>query len=126
MIHLQNAFSSFSVSDLKAAEGFYRDRLGLKVVKTPEGLEIKLSNDFSVFIYPKANHEPATFTVLNFRVPNIEKAVAELKENDIRLEHYSNPPTGQDGIFRGETGPAAIAWFKDPAGNILSILQEKA
>jgi predicted enzyme related to lactoylglutathione lyase len=118
------AFSSFSVKDLKQAKQFYGDTLGLKVSDTPEG-GLELNTDgASVFLYPKPNHTPASFTVLNFHVDDIEAAVKEIKALGIQLEQYNLPDlkTDESGIFRGP-GPQ-IAWFKDPSGNILSVLEE--
>ena len=118
------AFSSFSVKDLKQAKQFYGETLGLKVSDTPEGgLELNTSGA-SVFLYPKPNHTPASFTVLNFHVDDIEAAVKEIKALGIQLEQYNLPDmkTDESGIFRGP-GPQ-IAWFKDPSGNILSVLEE--
>ena len=119
------AFSSFSVNDLAKAKEFYGNILGLDVSQAPEGLQIKLADGLNVFLYPKPNHSPATFTVLNFPVDNIDQAVDELKMRGIRLEQYNQPEikTDQKGIMRGP-GPQ-IAWFKDPAGNVLSVVQEK-
>lgn len=115
-------FSSFSVNDLKKAKEFYGGTLGLEVNETKEGLELQLAGN-TVFIYPKPNHTPASFTVLNFSVDDIDKAVDELGELGLSLEHYNLPDlkTDKRGIARGP-GPK-IAWFKDPAGNILSILE---
>ena len=117
-------FSSFSVNDLKSAKAFYGDTLGLDVNETKEGLELNLEGN-TVFIYPKPNHTPASFTVLNFSVDDIEEAVAELDRLGLTLEHYNLPDlkTDNQGIMRGP-GPQ-IAWFKDPAGNILSVLEDK-
>ena len=117
-------FSSFSVNDLKKAKDFYGGTLGLEVAETPEGLELHLAGN-TVFIYPKPNHTPASFTVLNFSVNDIEEAVGEIEALGLRLEHYDLPDlkTDKRGIARGP-GPK-IAWFKDPAGNILSVLQMK-
>ncbi len=116
------AFSSFSVNDLKQASEFYGQTLGLNVTETPEGLELRLPGS-TVFIYPKPNHEPASFTVLNFSVESVEKAVDEIGRLGLRLEQYDLPDLKTDdrGIARGP-GPK-IAWFKDPAGNILSVLE---
>ncbi len=117
------AFSSFSVNDLKKAKEFYGGTLGLGVTETPEGLELKLTGGNTVFLYPKANHVPASSTVLNFPVNDIEEAVDQLVEVGLRLERYDLPDlkTDKRGIARGP-GPQ-IAWFKDPAGNILSVLE---
>jgi len=121
MLQDGKAFSSFSVKDLEAAKKFYGETLGLSVKKTPEGLDLL---DGRVFLYGKPNHQPATFTVLNFAVENIESAVAELKKRGVQFESYDMPDlkTGPDHIARGPHGPK-IAWFKDPDGNILSVLE---
>lgn len=118
------SFSSFSVNDLEKAKDFYSQTLGLNVKETPEGLELHTGNN-TVFLYPKPNHTPATFTVLNFAVDDIEEAVDELEALGVSLEHYKLPDmkTDERGIFRGHPGPQ-IAWFKDPAGNILSVLED--
>jgi predicted enzyme related to lactoylglutathione lyase len=118
-------FSSFSVNDLRRAKEFYGETLGLEIKETPEGLELHTGNN-AVFLYPKPNHTPASFTVLNFHVTDIEKAVDELKSLGVKLEHYDMPDikTDERGIARGPHGPI-IAWFKDPAGNILSVLEER-
>jgi catechol 2,3-dioxygenase-like lactoylglutathione lyase family enzyme len=117
------SFSSFSVNDLKKAKEFYGGTLGLGVTETEEGLELHLAGGNTVFLYPKPNHTPASFTVLNFPVNNIEEAVDGLVDLGLRLEHYDLPDlkTDKKGIARGP-GPK-IAWFKDPAGNILSVLE---
>jgi len=119
------SFSSFSVNDLQKAKEFYGEKLGLEVSQTPEGVELH-TDDNVLFLYPKPNHTPASFTVLNFSVDDIEAAVDELNSLGINLEHYNltDIKTDQRGIARGPHGPT-IAWFKDPAGNILSILEEK-
>jgi predicted enzyme related to lactoylglutathione lyase len=118
------AFSSYSVNDLKKAKEFYGETLGLKVSESAEGLELNLAGALSVFLYPKPNHTPASFTVLNFPVKDIDEAVDELTTLGIHLEQYDLPDlkTDKKGIMRGN-GPT-IAWFKDPAGNILSVVQE--
>ncbi|HEV7683898.1 MAG TPA: VOC family protein [Pyrinomonadaceae bacterium] len=117
-------FSSFSVNDLQQAKEFYSETLGLKVTEMEEGLELNLAGGNSVFLYPKPNHTPASFTVLNFPVKDIDEAVDEITTLGIRLEQYDLPDlkTDKKGIMRGN-GPQ-IAWFKDPAGNILSVVQE--
>jgi len=119
------AFSSFSVNDLPKAREFYGQTLGLEVSETPEGLQLKIAGGGMVFIYPKPNHTPATFTVLNFPVDDIETAVEELAKRGVRFESYEGEiKTDEKGIHRVKEGPM-IAWFKDPAGNILSVLQER-
>ena len=124
-----HAFGSFSVDDLQKAKVFYGDTLGLEVKETPEGLSITISGGGSFFIYPKSDHEPATFTILNFPVDDIEKAVDNLAATDIVFEQYGGDiKTDEKGIFWGakqeNMGPN-IAWFKDPAENILSIIEDK-
>ena len=119
------SFSSFSVNDLGKAKEFYGETLGLKIKETPEGLELHTGENV-VFLYPKPNHTPASFTVLNFHVDDIEAAVDELASLGVKLERYDLPDikTDERGIARGPKGPI-IAWFKDPAGNILSVLEER-
>ena len=118
-------FSSFSVNDLKKAGQFYRETLGLAVKETAEGLELHVSDSTRIFVYPKENHTPATFTILNFPVESIDSAVNELSKRGVRFEIYKEGElkTDDKGIFRGP-GPK-IAWFKDPAGNFLSVLEDK-
>jgi len=117
------AFSSFSVNDLEKARAFYELTLGVTVAEMPEGLQLNLAGGGMVFIYPKPGHTPASFTVLNFQVDDIEAAVAELTKRNVDLERYEGDlKTDEKGIHRGEKGPT-IAWFKDPAGNILSVVQ---
>jgi catechol 2,3-dioxygenase-like lactoylglutathione lyase family enzyme len=117
-------FSSFSVNDIQRAKDFYGQTLGLKVKETPEGLELHFPGNHMIFIYPKENHVPATFTILNFPVSNIDVAVDELSKRGVRFERYKEGElrTDEKGVFRGE-GPT-IAWFKDPAGNFLSVIEE--
>jgi catechol 2,3-dioxygenase-like lactoylglutathione lyase family enzyme len=117
------SFSSFSVNDIKKAREFYGGTLGLGVTETQEGLELHLAGGNTVFLYPKPNHTPASFTVLNFPVNNIEEAVDELIDVGLRLEHYELPElkTDKRGIAKGPG--MKIAWFKDPAGNILSVIE---
>jgi catechol 2,3-dioxygenase-like lactoylglutathione lyase family enzyme len=120
------AFSGFSVNDIDAAADFYGNKLGLEVEKEPMGtLAIKLGTGQHVMAYPKENHEPATFTILNFVTSDVDQAVDDLVAKGITMERYDSPDIQQDerGIARDDRGPA-IAWFKDPAGNILSVLQQ--
>ena len=118
------AFSSFSVNNLQQAKAFYGEVLGIEIAEMPEGLELHLADGGKVFIYPKPNHLPATFTVLNFLIADIEEVVDDLKARGIRFEKYNEGPLKTDakGISRG-AGPT-IAWFKDPAGNIVSVIQD--
>ena len=117
------AFSSFSVNDLEKAQAFYGQTLGLAVSEMPEGLQLSLAGGGTVFIYPKTNHTAATFTVLNFPVEDIETAVDQLAKRGVHFENYEGElKTDGKGIHRGKEGPI-IAWFKDPAGNTLSVLQ---
>ena len=123
MLQTKSAFSSFSVNDLKKAKDFYAQTLGLKVNESEMGLEIH-PGDTDVFIYPKPNHTPASFTVLNFLVDDIDQAVDELKQNGVSFEQYDGEiKTNEKGIHRN--GGPSIAWFKDPAGNILSVLEKE-
>lgn len=123
MLEANKAFSSFSVNDLQRAKDFYAQTLGLKVKESKEGLELHPGEN-DVFIYPKPNHSPATFTVLNFLVDDIETIVDELSEKGVQFEHYDGEiETDEKGIHRN--GGPTIAWFKDPAGNILSIVEKK-
>ena len=121
------AFQSFSVDDLAKARAFYHDTLGLDVAEKPEGLEVEVGGGNKVFVYPKPDHKPATFTILNFAVDNVDTAVDRLKATGITFEKYDQPgiKTDDRGIARDSGGPA-IAWFKDPAGNILSVLETRA
>lgn len=121
------AFSSFSVDDIGKARAFYQDILGVTVSQPMDQLELELAGGGKVFIYQKADHQPATFTVLNFQVDSVDRAVAALGERGVRFEHYDREDIKTDakGIMRGGKGEPTIAWFKDPAGNILSVLEEK-
>jgi catechol 2,3-dioxygenase-like lactoylglutathione lyase family enzyme len=117
------AFSGFSVDNLERAKQFYGGTLGLNVSENPAGLELQLGGGGRVFVYPKDNHESATFTILNFQVDDIERAVDDLTAAGVRFERYDEFPSDEKGISRGGGGPT-IAWFKDPAGNILSVLEQ--
>ena len=123
MLGDSKAFSGFAANDIPAARKFYGETLGLKVSEDHGLLTLHLAGGNNVIIYPKPNHVPATFTVLNFPVENVDKAVDELTRRGVRFEIYDMPDIKTDakGIMRGK-GPA-IAWFKDPAGNILSVLE---
>jgi predicted enzyme related to lactoylglutathione lyase len=121
------AFSSFSVNDLEAAKQFYGEVLGLNIVEQGDmGITLDITGNNGVFLYNKPNHEPAAFTVLNFPVDDIDQALADLEAKDVVFEHYDGMGQDEKGVMRGKAegnGPD-IAWFKDPAGNILSILQD--
>ncbi len=121
------AFSSFSVNDIEKAKNFYSQTLGLEVSDVPEMkglLNLHIMNSNNVMVYSKPNHTPASFTILNFPVNDVEKAVDELTGKGVKFEIYDEPnlKTNEKGIAQGGGGPK-IAWFKDPAGNILSVLE---
>ncbi len=122
------AFSSFSTDDVAKTKEFYGHTLGVEITETMGGVIMHFAGDNQVFVYPKDNHEPATFTVLNFMVSDIDAAIDELTSKGVTFEHYAEGmlKTDDKGIARGdgEHGPS-IAWFKDPAGNFLSVMEEK-
>ena len=123
MLGKAKAFSSFSTNDLSKAKDFYRNVLSLQVFENTMGiLELHLQGEMDVIIYPKPDHVPATFTVLNFYVENIDAAVEELVRKGVPFEHYDQRglKTDAKGINRGHPH---IAWFKDPSGNILSVIE---
>ena len=118
------AFSGFSVDDVSEARKFYGETLGLRVSEEGEPmsmLQLHISGATDVLVYPKTDHAPATFTVLNFPVEDIDEVVDELTGRGVRFERYDGAEQDEKGIHRGE-GPL-IAWFKDPAGNVLSVIQ---
>jgi predicted enzyme related to lactoylglutathione lyase len=128
MLKDSNAFSSFSVNDLQKAKQFYAKTLGLEVSEVPEMkglLKLHVKGSASVMVYTKPDHKPATYTVLNFLVKNVEKKVDELTNKGVKFEIYNNEnlKTDEKGILRGEG--TTIAWFKDPAGNIISVIEER-
>ena len=118
------AFSGFSVDDINKAKAFYKNTLGLTVKDSPMGiLELHIAGNNPIIVYPKPDHVPATFTILNFPVADIENAVDALMVKGVVFEQYEgNIKTDAKGISRGNGGPN-IAWFKDPAGNILSVIE---
>jgi Glyoxalase/Bleomycin resistance protein/Dioxygenase superfamily len=124
MLKESKAFSGFSAADIPAVKQFYGQTLGLDVSEEHGLLTLRLAGGHNVIIYPKPNHVPATFTVLNFPVGDVDLAVDELKKRGVRFEQYDLPDlkTDEKGIMRGN-GPT-IAWFKDPAGNILSVIEQ--
>jgi len=123
MFKSKGAFSGFSVDDLTKAKEFYTQTLGLDVEDSGPGIRLHLPGDTTVFAYPKGqDHRPATFTILNFTVDDVDAAVDALTSRGVRFEHYDNGlKTDEKGIMRGQ-GPT-IAWFKDPAGNIMSVIE---
>jgi len=123
MLKESKAFSGFSSNEIAASKTFYAETLGLDVSEEMDGLGLHLAGGGEVFIYPKDNHVPATFTVLNFPVGDIDAAVDGLTAAGVAFERYEGFDQDEKGIARGDEGPA-IAWFKDPAGNILSVLSD--
>jgi len=125
MFDTSRASSSFAVPDVGTAKAFYSETLGVPVTEDGGLLFLQLGNDRQILVYPKADHSPATYTVLNFEVDDIEAAVDALAERGVAVTHYSGTATDTDtdekGIFR--VGEIAQAWFTDPAGNILSVMQ---
>ena len=123
MFENTNAYSGFSVDDIPAAKQFYSDTLGLSVVEENGLLGLQLAGGTRILVYPKGEaHEPASFTVLNFPVDDVDQAVDELTARGVHFERYDGFDQDERGIMRDQ-GPD-IAWFKDPAGNVLSVLQE--
>jgi predicted enzyme related to lactoylglutathione lyase len=116
------AFSGFSVDDVPRAKAFYGETLGLDVSEENGMLTLHIAGGGDILVYPKPNHTPATFTVLNFPVRDIESAVDALAERGVTFERYDGMDIDEKGIVRG-SGPL-IAWFTDPAGNVLSVIQE--
>jgi catechol 2,3-dioxygenase-like lactoylglutathione lyase family enzyme len=117
------AFSGFAVDDLQSAREFYEGTLGLRCSEEHGLLRLHIAGDRPVLVYPKPDHAPAGFTILNFPVEDIEAAVDELVARGVSIERYDGFEQDERGIMRG--GGPFIAWFKDPAGNVLSVLQER-
>ena len=117
------AFSGFAVDDLEKAKQFYSETLGLEVTEENDLLTLHIAGDRPVLVYPKPNHTPASFTILNFPVDDIEPVVDQLAARGVVFERYEGTPiaTDEKGIFRG--GGPLIAWFTDPAGNVLSVVE---
>ena len=124
MFENTKAFSGFSVSDIPRAKEFYGETLGLEVSEENGMLTLHIAGDRPVLVYPKEDHSPASFTILNFPVDDIEATVDDLFDRGVQFEHYrgTEVETDEKGIFRG--GGPLIAWFKDPAGNVLSVIQD--
>ena len=123
MFGTTKAFSGFSVDDIAAAKRFYGETLGLRVSEQNGILTLHIAGDRDILVYPKADHAPASYTILNFPVDDIDEAVDELARRGVRFQRYDDIATDDKGVFRG--GGPLIAWFTDPAGNVLSVLQER-
>ena len=124
MLKDSQAFSGFAVKAIDAAKRFYGETLGQNVSIGEMGmLEIHLAGGATVMVYPKPDHVPATYTVLNFPVDDVDAVVAALGERGVSFEHYEGTPaeTDDDGVFRG--GGPLIAWFTDPSGNVMSVIE---
>ncbi|HZL49210.1 MAG TPA: VOC family protein [Solirubrobacteraceae bacterium] len=117
------AFSGFAVDDLPKAQEFYGETLGIRTSEEHGLMTLHIADDRPTLVYPKPGHTPANYTVLNFPVDDIDSAVEELSTRGVEMERYEDFEQDDKGIFRG--GGPYIAWFKDPAGNVLSVLQEK-
>ena len=117
------AFSGFSVDDIEAARNFYGGTLGLDISEENGMLTLHLAGGGEILVYPKPDHAPASFTILNFPVDDIEAAVDQLTEQGVPFQRYEGSEQDERGIYRGQGPP--IAWFTDPAGNILSVLQQE-
>jgi predicted enzyme related to lactoylglutathione lyase len=124
MFENTKAFSGFAVDDIGAAKRFYSETLGIRVSELGNGLlTLHIAGDRDIIVYPKSDHEPATYTILNFPVDDIDRAVEELSLQGISFLRYDGFSQDEKGIARGDEGPP-IAWFTDPAGNILAVLEE--
>jgi catechol 2,3-dioxygenase-like lactoylglutathione lyase family enzyme len=121
MLEHSRAYSGFSVDDIQKAKQFYGETLGLRVSEQNGMLTLHIAGDRDTLVYPKEDHTPATFTILNFPVEDVDGTVEELTERGVRFERYDGFDQDEKGVFRG--GGPLIAWFKDPAGNILSVIQ---
>jgi catechol 2,3-dioxygenase-like lactoylglutathione lyase family enzyme len=123
MFTYMKAFSGFAVDDLEKARAFYTGTLGLEASEHHGLLTLHLAGGRDTLVYPKPDHSPATYTILNFQVDDIDAAVSELAANGVRFERYPGMEQDEQGVNRG--GGPYIAWFRDPAGNILSVLQDR-
>ena len=123
MFGTTKAFSGFSVNDVAAAKAFYGDTLGLRVSEEHGMLTLHIAGDRDILVYPKPNHTPAAYTILNFPVDDIDAAVDALAERGVEFKRYEGMEQDDKGVMRA--GGPYIAWFTDPAGNVLSVLQER-
>jgi catechol 2,3-dioxygenase-like lactoylglutathione lyase family enzyme len=121
MLGESKAFSGIAVDDLDAAKRFYEDVLGLRTSEEHGLMTLHLAGDRPTLVYPKPDHEPATYTVLNFPVEDVDAAVDALTERGVAFERYEGASQDERGVMRGNGPP--IAWFRDPAGNILSVIE---
>jgi catechol 2,3-dioxygenase-like lactoylglutathione lyase family enzyme len=121
MFENTKAFSGFAVDDVDKAREFYSETLGLEVSEENGMLTLKIAGDRPTLVYPRPDHTPAEYTILNFPVDDIDRAVDDLTARGVRFEHYEGFEQDERGIMRGQGPP--IAWFKDPAGNVLSVIQ---
>ncbi|OLB75292.1 MAG: glyoxalase [Actinobacteria bacterium 13_2_20CM_2_71_6] len=122
MFGTTKAFSGFSVNDIPAAKAFYGETLGLRVTEENGMLTLHIAGGGDILVYPKPDHVPAAYTILNFPVDDIDKAVDELTERGVRFQRYDQIDADEKGVAR--SGGPLIAWFTDPAGNVLSVLQQ--
>jgi catechol 2,3-dioxygenase-like lactoylglutathione lyase family enzyme len=125
MLHKNQAFSSFAVKDIEQAKAFYTETLGLEVSESYGGLSLTIANGSTVMIYPKPDHTPATFTVLNFPVDNLEATVDDFTAKGVRFEQYDMEMihTDEKGISRSDGEGPSMAWFTDPSGNIFALME---
>lgn len=123
MFATTKAFSGFSVDDIPAAKNFYSETLGLDVSEEHGMLTLHIAGGGDILVYPKPDHTPASFTILNFPVDDIDLAMDQLTKRGVRFQRYEGSQQDEKGIHRDEYGPP-IAWFTDPAGNVLSVLQQ--
>jgi catechol 2,3-dioxygenase-like lactoylglutathione lyase family enzyme len=123
MLADSKAFNGFAVDDLTKAREFYGETLGLKTSEEHGLMTLHLPGDRPTLVYPKPDHTPATYTILNFQVEDVDREVDDLAARGVRFERYDGFDQDEKGVFRG--GGPYIAWFTDPAGNILSVLQER-
>jgi predicted enzyme related to lactoylglutathione lyase len=122
MFETSKAFSSFAVGDASAAATFYGDTLGMKVEEEGDMLLLHLGDDRVIVVYPKQDHLPANYTILNFEVTDVDAAVDDLVQRGVEMQRYEGFSQDEKGIARGDEGPP-IAWFTDPAGNTLAVLE---
>jgi catechol-2,3-dioxygenase len=124
MLHDSQAYGGFSVDDIGKAKEFYKNTLGLEVTEEERGILLTLGSGARILVYPKENHTPAHFTVLNFPVDNVDQTIDELAAKGVKAQHYTSPQTDEKGILRGlatNHGRDDVAWITDPAGNVIAV-----